>query len=102
MSLTNIYQLLEFADLYNYIQTLKSNFHSVARSADRGIGFHEAKNILTSMSGTSLIAAPVLLYSFWKVYERSGKGKVYYRDFILMAFSLKTIMNNYNKKTQRF
>jgi hypothetical protein len=76
---------------------LKSGFNSVSQS-DRGIGFNEAKNILTSMHGTSLIAAPVLLYSLWKVYDRTGQGKVSYRDFILIAFSLKTILKNANKK----
>jgi hypothetical protein len=89
-----IADILEFSDLFNHVQNLKSQFHSVVQS-DRGIGFNEAKNIFSSMHGTSLVAAPVLLYSLWKTYDRTGQGKVNHRDFMMMAFSLKTMLKNY-------
>ena len=86
---------MEFADLYNYINSLRSGFSSVtAQTQDRGIGFSEAQNILRNLHGTQLIAAPALFYSLWKVYDKSGQGKVDYKDFLLMAISLKTVLKN--------
>ena len=84
--------------MFSYVQALKSGFNSVAQT-DRAIGFDEAKNILGSMHGTSLIAAPALLYGLWKAYGNFGNGKVSYKDFIIIAFSLKTMLKNYNKTT---
>jgi Ca2+-binding EF-hand superfamily protein len=92
---TLLMTFLEFSDLFKYIQSLKSSFNSIAQS-DR-IGFNDAKNIFTSMHGSSLAAAPVPFHSLWKSYDRTGQGKVSFRDFKLMAFSLKSIMKNYYK-----
>ena len=87
--------------MFPYIQSLRTKFGRQAGGQNGRIGFGEAENILKSLHGPSLVAAPALFWSIWKVYDKSGTGKVHYRDFLLMAISLKTVLNSYNKQQQQ-
>jgi len=70
-------------------------FHG--ENQDRGIGLGDAENVLKGLNGPALVAAPALVATLWKMFNKSGSGTVSWKQFLLIALELKFLLKSFDK-----
>ncbi len=96
----------EFEDLYKYIQEMRRTFNA-GKNQSHEITYDKAHDVLSrTLHGPALIAAPALLYTLWKMFDKhvrptqmitycKNSGKLNWKQFLLLALELKALQHGY-------